>query len=61
MLNEKNDSIWNKKLLLKIYRVENDRKKESFLQKNFVQIKDDRDSVTRPKMKIEKNEKIELG
>ena len=37
MSNKKNDSIWNKKLLWKIYRVENDRKKrEVFYKKMFV-------------------------
>ena len=58
MLNKKNDSIWNKKLLLKICHVENDRKKrKSFLQKMFVWIKDDWDSMTRPKNENRKNEK----
>ena len=57
---KKNWHVWNKKLLLKIYRVENDKKEEDFLQKKmFVRIKDDRDSVTWPENW--KNKKIELG
>ena len=39
---------------------ENDQKKK-FLQKLFVWIKDDRDSVTRPKSENWKNKKFELG
>ena len=54
MLNKKNDSIWNKKLLLK-YAVLKMIEKKIFLQKMFVWIKDDQDSVTwSKKMKIEK-------
>ena len=44
----------------KIYHVENDQKR-SFYEKMFVRIKDDRNSVTRPKSENSKNEKIELG
>ena len=49
--------------VVKKYSVENDQKRELFsFTKNICWIKDDRDSVTRPKSKIEKNnEKIELG
>ena len=38
----------------KICHVENDKKKGFFAKKNVCWIKDDRDSVTRQKMKIEK-------
>ena len=43
-------TCWNKKgLIKKINHVESDKKKEVFYEKMFVRIKDDRDSVTRPK------------
>ena len=45
-------TCWNKKgLIKKIYHIENDQKKKKFFfyEKIFVRIKDDRDSVTRPK------------
>ena len=47
MLNKKNDSIWNKKLLLKYAVLKMiEKKRKSFLQKMFVWIKNDRDNVT---------------
>ena len=45
----------------KTYHVENDQKKKKFFYENmFVRIKDDRDSVTRPKSENKKI-KIKLG
>ena len=51
MKSGKKMTCWNKKGLIRknIYHVENDQKKKFFLQKMFVRIKDDRNSVTRPK------------
>ena len=50
-------------MLKKIYHVENDKKKKgkSFCKKNVCWIKDDRNSVTRPKNENWKNKKLDLG
>ena len=64
-LTKENWHIWNKKeLIKKTFHVENVKKK-SFVMKNIRWIKEDRESVTRPKSenveKNLKNKKIELG